>query len=149
MAEQRVVVLGADHAGFALKAALTKWLEKQGYGVDDVGTRSEESVDYPDYAHAVANAVRAKPGSLGILVCGTGVGMSIAANRHQGVRAACCSDIFSAKMARAHNDANVLCLGQRVVGEGLAIELVQAFLETKFDAEHPRHAKRVAKIDPR
>ena len=139
-------VAGADHAGLALKGWLVERLRARGSEVEDLGTHDGASVDYPDYAHRVAAAVAAGEGAvLGLLVCGSGVGMSIAANRHAGVRAVVCSEPYSAAMARAHNDANVLCLGARVVGVGLAETILDAFVTGVF--EGGRHAGRVAKID--
>lgn len=142
--ERRTVVFGSDHAGLELKRALAAHAAERGFAVRDVGTDTTASCDYPDFAHAVAEAVTAS-GDLGVLVCGTGIGMSIAANRHPGVRAALCSDTFSARMTRMHNDANVLCLGSRVVGAGLATDILDAFLDGRF--EGGRHAARLAKID--
>jgi ribose 5-phosphate isomerase B len=140
---------GSDHAGFALKRHLVEWLRAAGHEVEDLGTHDESSTDYPDWAHRVAERVAAErvagEGSFGLLVCGTGIGVSISANRHAGIRAALCTDSFSARMARAHNDANVLCLGSRVVGVGLAESILGAFVEGTF--EGGRHAGRVAKID--
>lgn len=141
------VALGADHAGFALKEEVRRVLEAAGHAVHDFGTTSTDSVDYPDYAQVVGEAVRSGAAERGILVCGTGIGMAIAANRLPGVRAASCSDTYSARMARAHNDANVLAFGARVVGSGLALELVRVFLETAF--EGGRHERRVRKMDAR
>lgn len=138
--------MGSDHAGFDLKEQLERALQERGYDVSDRGTHDEASTDYPDYAHPVARAVVEGQADLGILVCGTGIGMAMAANRHRGVRAAVCSEPFSARMARAHNDANVLCIGARVVGAGLALEMLEAFLTTDF--EGGRHDRRVDKIDP-
>ena len=138
------VLLASDHAGFRLKQEMLEVVRGAGYEVVDLGTKDESSCDYPDFAHAVATRVAAGEG-LGILVCGTGIGMSIAANRHAGVRAACVSDTFSARMTRLHNDANVLCFGSRVVGAGLAGDIVLAFLGTSF--EGGRHAARLAKIE--
>lgn len=139
------IAIGSDHAGFKLKEELEAALIAKGHDVRDLGTHDEESTDYPDYAHPVARAVAGGDAELAVLVCGTGVGMSMAANRHPGVRAAVVSEPFSARMARAHNDANVLCIGARVVGSGLALEVVEAFLETSF--EGGRHARRVEKVD--
>ena len=138
------LVIGADHGGFQLKQVLIPELQKLGHEVADVGTHTADSVDYPDIGADLARRVAEGEFARGILVCGTGVGMSIAANKVPGVRAACVSDTFSAKMARAHNDANVLCIGERVVGAGLATELVKAFLATEF--ESGRHERRVDKI---
>jgi ribose 5-phosphate isomerase B len=139
------LAIGADHAGFELKVALSAELGKLGYDIQDLGTDSLESCDYPDYAHAVSEAVEEGRADLGILVCGTGVGMSITANRHAGVRAVVCSEPFSARMARRHNDANVLCLGARVVGMGTVLDIVEGFLGTRF--EGGRHSRRVSKIN--
>ncbi|KPK12914.1 MAG: ribose 5-phosphate isomerase [Myxococcales bacterium SG8_38] len=141
----KALIVGSDHAGLALKRELAHVAEGLGYEVRDVGTHTTDSTDYPDYAHQVANAVAAGEG-VGLLVCGTGVGMSIAANRHSGVRAAACSDVYSAMMSRQHNDANVLCVGARVVGPGLAAEILKAFLGESF--EGGRHERRVRKIEP-
>ena len=135
------IAIGSDHAGFAIKEALKQYLTEKGYDVKDFGTDSEASCDYPDYAFAVAECVAAKEADKGVLVCGTGIGMSMAANKHTGIRAACCSDTFSARMTRMHNDANVLCMGARVVGAGLATDIAQLFLETEF--EGGRHQRRV------
>ena len=137
--------IASDHAGFELKEALKRELEKRGTTVQDFGTTTLESCDYPDFAHAVSRAVANGSAQLAILVCGTGVGMSIAANRHPSVRAVVCSEPLSARMARQHNDANVLCLGARVVGVGTAIDIVDAFFTSHFDGG--RHAARVAKIN--
>jgi ribose 5-phosphate isomerase B len=142
----RRIAIGSDHAGFDLKEELETALVGQGHEVADLGTHDLTSTDYPDYAHPVARAVVEGKADLGILVCGTGIGMAMSANRHRGVRAAVCSEPFSARMARAHNDANVLCIGARVVGPGLALEMLEAFLGTDF--EGGRHDRRVGKIDP-
>jgi ribose 5-phosphate isomerase B len=140
------IAFGCDHAGFPLQAEVLDTLRAAGHEVIDLGARSAtESVDYPDFAHAVAAQITAGEVALGILVCGSGVGMSMAANRHPGVRAVVCSEAYSARMARLHNDANVLCFGARVVGPGVARALVEAFVGTAF--EGGRHARRVAKIE--
>ena len=141
----KTLIVGSDHAGLELKRELSGVAAELGYEVVDLGTHTSESTDYPDYAHQVANAVSRGEG-LGLLVCGTGLGMSMAANRHPGVRAAVCGDVFSASMARQHNEANVLCIGARVVGAGLAAEIVKAFLSASF--EGGRHERRVNKIEP-
>ena len=146
MTTRRRIVLGSDHAGFALKEELEAHLKEAGHEVEDLGTHDDGSVDYPDFGHAVARAVIDGKAELGLLVCGTGLGVSMAANRHAGVRAAACSEPFSARMARQHNDANVLCIGARVVGSGLARDIVDAFLDAEF--EGGRHQRRVDKIDP-
>ena len=138
------IAIAADHAGLPLKRELVEALQSSGHEVKDFGTQSAQSVDYPDFAWEVARAVARPEVDRGVLVCGTGIGMSIVANKHRGVRAAVCTSEFEARMARAHNDANVLCLGQRVVGAGLARGILDAFLETAF--EGGRHEKRVQKI---
>jgi ribose 5-phosphate isomerase B len=139
------IALGADHAGFRAKENIKKYLEGAGYGVDDVGTWSEESVDYPDFARAVGERVAAGKDPLGILVCGTGIGVSIAANKVEGIRAALAHDSLTARRAREHNDANVLALGGRVVGEDEAIAIVLEFLNAQFAGG--RHQRRVEKIN--
>ncbi len=138
------VIAGSDHAGLALRGEAVKVAKAAGLEVEDVGPFSGDSVDYPDYAKKVAEAVASGRAKLGILVCGTGIGMSIAANKVKGVRAAHCTTEFEARMARAHNDANVLCIGERVVGLGLGGAVVKAFLETPF--EGGRHERRVQKM---
>lgn len=138
------VALGSDHAGLKLKNELASFLEQIGLDCKDFGTDSEESCDYPDIAVPIARAVADGRVDRGILVCGTGIGMSIAANKVRGVRAALCHDEFSARMARAHNDSNVLTLGARMTGAGLAREIVRVWLSTEY--EGGRHAKRIAKI---
>lgn len=144
MADKPLLV-ASDHAGFVLKADLLEALAEWGVACLDLGTKSTASVDYPDFAHDVAHRLSRGEGERALLVCGTGVGMAMAANRHARVRAVVCSETFSAKMARAHNDANVLCLGARVVGVGLAREILRVFLDASF--EGGRHAGRLAKID--
>lgn len=139
-----ILAIGSDHGGFELKEELKKHLEERKVGYKDFGCYSTQSVDYPDIAKEVARAVVNGEYELGLLCCGTGIGISMAANKVKGVRAACCSDYFSAKYTRLHNDANILCMGGRVVGAGLACELLDVFIDTEF--EGGRHAKRVAKI---
>ncbi|MEM1245423.1 MAG: ribose 5-phosphate isomerase B [Acidobacteriota bacterium] len=139
------IVIAADHAGFELKNALAEHMRSLGHEVEDLGTDSSQSVDYPDFARAVGERLTSGQAERGVLVCGTGLGMAMTANKMAGVRAASVSDTFSAKMCRAHNDANVLALGSRVVGLGLAKELVEAYLETDFEGE--RHARRVGLIE--
>ena len=139
------IAIGSDHAGFPLKKELVAALRTEGYSPEDFGTFSLESVDYPDIALEVAKAVASGRFAQGILICGTGVGVSITANKVPGVRAAACSEPYSAMMARAHNDANVLCMGGRVVGIGVALEIAKKFLETDFEVGS-RHEKRVDKI---
>ncbi len=126
------IIIGSDHAAFELKEFLRDHLQKQGYEVTDVGTHSTESCHYPHFAHALCEKLQKGEGELGILVCGTGIGMSMAANKHRGIRAACCSDTYSARLTREHNDANVLCLGARVLGAGLAADLADIFVKTEF-----------------
>jgi ribose 5-phosphate isomerase B len=141
------LAIASDHGGFELKQRLLAWLAgRDGLAVTDLGTHGEAAVDYPDLAHALAEAVARGDFDRGILVCGTGIGMSMAANRHRGIRAALCTDPYMARMSREHNDANVLCLGGRVVGRSLAEEVVRAFLDGDFAEE--RHALRLAKLDP-
>ncbi len=135
----------SDHAGFPLKNHLAAWLRARGHEVLDLGTHSAESADYPDFAHELARRLAAGEFERGLLVCGTGIGISIAANRHPGVRAARCLSEYDARMARAHNDANVLALGERVTGAGLAEAILETFLATAF--EGGRHARRVQKIE--
>ena len=138
------IALGADHAGFPLKETIKKELERAGHEIEDWGTNSEASVDYPDYARLVAERVARQEVDRGILLCGTGIGMAITANKVPGVRAANVSDEFGARLSRQHNDANVLTLGGRTVGPDLALSIVRAWLETQF--EGGRHERRVAKI---
>lgn len=138
------IALGADHAGFPVKETIRQYLQNAGYTVDDVGTWSEESVDYPDYGKAVGDRVISHQDEFGIAVCGTGIGISIAANKVPGIRAACAHDVSTAKLAREHNDANVLALGGRVVKDAQAIEMVQVFLSTPFAGG--RHQRRIEKI---
>lgn len=138
------LAIGSDHAGLELKVELVSHLRTSGHEVTDLGTHDKSSIDYPDYAEKVARAVVDGDSELGFLVCGSGQGMCMAANKIQGVRAAVCSDTFSAHAVREHNNANVLCLGQRVIGPGLAQEIVDAFLQAEF--EGGRHARRVGKI---
>jgi ribose 5-phosphate isomerase B len=139
-----MIALGCDHGGYNLLGEIRGMLREKGLELRDFGAFSEESCDYPDFALGVARAVASGECEYGILVCGTGIGMSIAANKVPGVRAALCGDCFSAEMTRRHNDANVLCLGARVTGAGLALKIAEIFLETAF--EGGRHARRVAKI---
>ena len=124
------IVIASDHAGYSLKELVKKHLEERNIEYMDLGTNSAESVDYPEYASKLCQQIQNGNAELGILVCGTGIGMSMVANKHKGIRAACVSDVFSAKATRMHNNANVLCFGERVVGAGLAFELVDAFLAT-------------------
>ena len=138
------VALGADHAGFPLKEDLKAWLIARGHDVVDVGTQSTDSVDYPDFAVGVAGAITGGKAVCGVLVCGTGIGMAMAANKVPGVRAAACSDAVSARMSREHTDANVLALGARITAREAAIEILEIWLGAKFAGD--RHARRVEKI---
>jgi ribose 5-phosphate isomerase B len=138
------IALGADHAGYELKEALKGWLINHGYHVLDLGTHSTESVDYPDYAALVGESVADQKVERGLLVCGTGIGMAMAANKVPGVRAALCAGRFSARGSREHNDANVLVLGGRLMGAEMATDILHAWLETDFAGG--RHARRVDKI---
>lgn len=138
------VVIASDHAGVDLKAALVEDLQAMGFEVEDLGTSGHESVDYPDFADRVAGAIAAGRAARGVLICGSGLGISIAANRHPGIRAAPCHDVTTARLARAHNDANVLALGARIVGIEVARECLRTFLETGF--EGGRHQRRVDKM---
>lgn len=139
------IVLGADHGGYELKNAIKAHLEANGFETIDVGTNSSESCDYPVFASKLCQKLQNGEADLGILVCGTGIGMSMAANKHKGIRAACCSDTFSARLTRLHNNANVLCLGARVLGAGLALDLVDNFVSAEFEGD--RHVKRLSLIE--
>ena len=138
------IALGSDHGGINLKNAIIKHLQEKGYELKDFGTYSIESCDYPDYALKVAEGVSAKKYDFGILICGTGIGISISANKVPGVRAALCNDTFSAHATREHNDANILAMGERVVGQGLALDIVDTFLAGEFQGG--RHSRRIDKI---
>ncbi len=138
-----MLFLGSDHAGFQLKASIKKFLDENSIEYKDLGCESDiDACDYPVIAYKVGTSI--KEGDLGILCCGSGIGIGIAANKIKGIRAACCSDVFSAKYTRMHNNANVLCLGGRTIGAGLAVELVDAFLKAEFEGN--RHQKRVDMI---
>ncbi len=137
--------IGSDHGGFELKESIKEYLKQEGIEYVDYGTNSTESVDYPDFGKKVAEAVVSKEVDRGIVICGTGIGISISANKVSGIRCALCGDTFSARMSRAHNNANILALGGRVTGVGLALDIVKEFLEGEF--EGGRHARRVNKID--
>lgn len=139
-----MIAIGCDHGGFELKEHIKKHFDELGIEYKDYGTYSEESVDYPDCAKPVCEAVIAKTADCGILICGTGIGISIAANKHKGIRAALCSDVYSAKMTKMHNDANIICLGGRVIGRELAFMIIDEWLTTEF--EGGRHCKRLEKI---
>lgn len=139
------IAIACDHAALKLKNDVIEKLGKEGYEIEDFGIYEQKSVDYPDYALPVAEAVASGKADKGILICGTGIGMSIAANKVKGIRCALCSDTFSAHATREHNDANILAFGERVVGEGLAMDIVDTFLKTPFSGDD-RHVKRIAKI---
>ena len=135
------IALGSDHGGFGLKQTLVEKLQDAGYEIIDCGCNSSDSVDYPNFADQVCDLVLSGDAKLGILVCGTGIGMSMAANRHRGIRAALCHDEYTARMSREHNDANVLCLGDRVLGSGVAGAIVDVWLQTEFAGG--RHRRRI------
>ncbi|MDD5372276.1 MAG: ribose 5-phosphate isomerase B [Sulfurimonas sp.] len=137
--------IATDHAGIDLKDYTVELLKEKGHEVVDLGPFSKDRVDYPDYAIKVCEAILADKSSQGILICGSGIGMSMAANRHSGIRAALCHDAYTATVARGHNDANVLCLGERVVGKGVAESILDAWIEGGFDGG--RHIGRIAKIE--
>ncbi len=139
------IAITCDHGGYDLKEHLVPYLKAKSLDLQDLGVFSNESVDYAENAHALADAVASKKADFGIAICGTGIGVSITVNRHEGIRAALCTNSFMARMSRAHNDANILCLGGRVVGPSLAEDIVDAFLEEEF--EGGRHARRIEKIE--
>ena len=140
-----MIAIGSDHAGYGLKQIIIQHLDDLGIAFNDYGTYSSMSCDYPDFAEAVSQAIIKGQADKGILICGTGIGMSMAANRHREIRAALCDNCYSAKATREHNDANVLCMGARVLGEGLAIQIVDTFLETEF-SNGANHVRRIAKL---
>lgn len=140
----KVIAIACDHAGVALKTLLIEELQKLGKEILDLGTNSDASVDYPDFANAVAKALSEKKASKAVLICGSGIGISIAANRHRHIRAALCSEPVSARLSRQHNDANVICFGARTIGSEIARECVKVFLNTEF--EGGRHQGRVDKM---
>ena len=143
-----MIAIASDHAGFELKNRITEHFQKQNIPYMDLGCHSTEAVDFPHYAKNVAAAIKSGQSHIGILVCGTGNGIAIAANKISGIRAAVCTDTYSVKMARQHNDANILALGARVIGHGVALELVDVFRTTTFDSSNSggRHAQRLAQI---
>ncbi|MDI4650239.1 ribose 5-phosphate isomerase B [Cohnella hashimotonis] len=140
-----IIAIGADHAGYRLKDVIVPFLEAQGHQIIDLGCHCGDSVDYPDYAVPVCGKVVSGEADRGILICGTGIGMSIAANKTPGIRCALVHDLFSAKATREHNDTNVLAMGERVVGPGVAEEIVRVWLDTPF-SEGPRHVGRLNKV---
>lgn len=139
------IAVGADHAGFQMKNTLVGWLQAQGHRVHDFGTHGPESVDYPDFAHSVCTAVIQHEARFGVLVCGTGLGMSYAANRHAAIRCAMVSETTSTRLSRQHNDANVVAIGARMIGDEMAIDILRTFLATGF--EGGRHQRRIVKIE--
>jgi ribose 5-phosphate isomerase B len=139
------IAIASDHAGFELKQMINKFINELGFEVFDMGTASSCSVDYPDYAEIVAKAVSDGIYDKGILICGTGIGMSIVANKFKNVRAALCNDLFTAKLSRLHNDSNILCMGAKIIGLGLAKEIVKTWLNTPFEGD--RHIMRLEKIN--
>ncbi len=139
------VLFASDHAGVDLKRLLLLFAQERGVDAVDLGPATDEAVDYPDFAHDLAHRIAAGEAVRGVLVCATGIGMAMVANRHRGVRAALCHDAFTAEMARRHNDANVLCLGGRTTGPGVAVQILDLFLSTPFDGG--RHERRVAAIE--
>ena len=145
MKDKKIIAIGSDHAGLELKEAIKKVLSDEEIKFKDYGTHNSDSTDYPDYAVKVALAVAEGKHEKGILFCGSGIGASIVANKIPGIRAALCSDVYSAKMSRLHNDANILALGGRVIGKGLAEEVVKTWLKTKF-SNGENHKRRIAKI---
>ena len=144
--ENKTIAIGSDHGGFALKQEVVKYLKGKNIDFEDFGCYSEKSCDYTEYGRAVAEAVAAGKYEKGILICGTGIGISITANKVRGIRCALCSDCFSAEATREHNDANILALGGRVVGSGLALKIVDTFLNTPFSNEE-RHIRRISRIE--
>ncbi len=141
-----MIAIGCDHGGFELKQEIIKHLECRGYEYKDYGCMDNSPTDYPTYAHDVSKAILNGEAKRGILICGTGIGISIAANKNKGIRAAVCTDCFTAEATRLHNDANILALGGRVVGAGLALKIVDTFLETDFSDEE-RHIRRINQIE--
>ena len=140
-----LIAIASDHGGFSLKVDIVSFLNELGYEVNDMGPKNQNSVDYPDYAIRIAQVVTKNTDSRGIVICGTGIGMSIVVNRFPGIRGTLCSDLYTAKLCREHNDSNILIMGGRVVGHGLAREIVKVWLSTPFDGG--RHQKRLDKIN--
>lgn len=143
--ETRSIALAADHAGLGMKGKVTQWLEDKGFSVVDLGTHNDDSVDYPDYGKKMGECITAGDAATGIVICGSGIGISMAANRFPAVRCALCHDVTTARLARAHNDANVLALGARILGEEVIMDCIEAFLSTDFDGGE-RHIRRVRKL---
>ena len=141
------LVIGSDHGGYDMKLEVIEHLKARGFEVTDVGTDSPASCDYPVYAKKLTDVIKAGDADLGILICGTGIGMSMAANKEEGIRAALCHDVFSAEATRSHNNANVLCMGARVIGPGLALMIVDKFIDTRFSNDE-RHIRRLSYYAP-
>lgn len=146
MEKQLKIVIGCDHAAIEMKKAVTAMLEEKGYSVTDVGAFTTDACDYPDIAHALCEKIMSGECHRGFLICGTGIGMSLVANKHPGIRAACCSDLYSAELTRKHNDTNVLCFGARVIDTDTALRLAEIFVTTDFEKDTERHVRRVAKM---
>jgi len=143
-----IIGIGSDHGGFELKEEMKKFLEESGHQVKDFGTHSKESVDYPDYGRVVGEAVVSGEVDRGVVICGTGIGISISANKVKGVRAALCGDVYSARMSREHNNANVIAMGGRVLGVDLAKEILGTFLKSEFQGgRHERRVNKIAEIE--
>lgn len=140
------IVIGCDHAAIEMKKSVISMLEEKGYEVTDVGAYTTDACDYPDIAHALCEKIMSGECHRGFLICGTGIGMSLAANKHPGIRAACCSDLYSAELTRKHNDANVLCFGARVIDTDTALRLAEIFVTTEFESDTERHVRRVGKM---
>ena len=140
------IAIGADHGGFNYKSKIKDFLRVRGIDIIDVGTNSTNSCDYPEFAHKVAELITTGEAELGILVCGTGIGMSITANKHKGIRASHCTDTFSAKATREHNNSNVLCLGERILGEEIMLQIVETWINTPFSNDE-RHIRRINRIE--
>lgn len=137
--QAKKIAIGSDHGGLEYKNAIIKYLQEKGYETIDVGTYTKESCDYPQYAHKVAKLVANKEADKGILICGSGIGMSIAANKTKGIRAALCSETTSARLSREHNNSNILCMGERLIGETMALEIVETWLNTEFSGGRHQH----------
>lgn len=140
-----IIAIACDHAGYNLKEKVREYLEKNNIKYIDFGSHDTQSVEYHEYAHKVCDSINKGESTAGILLCGTGIGMAIAANKHKNIRAACCSDVYSARLTRLHNDANILTMGERVIGFGLALDILKTFLETDFEGGH--HTPRVEALN--
>ena len=147
MSEKIKIVIGCDHAAIDMKNAVSAMLRAEGYSVADVGAYTADPCDYPEIAHALCEKIMSGECDRGFLICGTGVGMSLAANKHPGIRAACCSEAYSAEMTRKHNDSNVLCFGARVIDLDTALHLARIFVSTDYESDSERHVRRVEKLN--